>query len=324
MTRRSKIAWTAEMVLERIKARHDSGLAINSADVDSQDEPLAGAARRLFGSWGKAVTAAGYDYEAVKKEARNRPRNPPGTWDAQQVIKKIKERHVQGLPMNAHSVQVDDSKLYSAAVTHLDSWGKAVEAAGIDYLEHRKTIEWDKDKLAEKIRSLHEVGADLSDRNVNLLNGSLYGAAATYHGSWPAAVEAAGVEYQEVSRTEKWSKEKLRALALGMMELGLEVNTTTLPVAMRDYYSSIDELLADVGLATPKRQPTPNSVAQYREQAGLSQRQLGPKIGRSHTWIRYLEMGRVEPTVGEALRLARELNASVEHLFTVGKDENPV
>lgn len=310
-----KVTWTKDQVIEKIKARRTAGLTINSADVAAEDETLSGAGRRLFGSWGKAVEAAGYDYELVKKEAKNRPRNPPGTWDREAVIKAIRQRAAEGKPLNAHAAQADDSKLYSAAVTHLDSWGKAVEAAGIDYLEHRKTTEWDEEKLAEKIRSLHEAGADLSDHNVNLLNSSLYGAAFTHHGSWPAAVEAAGIEYQAVSRTEKWSREKLRALALGMMELGLEVNTATLPVAIRDYYGSLDDLMADIGLATPKQQPTPNRVAIYREKAGFSQRQLGPMVGHSHTWVRMLEMGRVEPTVGEALRLAGMLAASVEQLF---------
>ncbi len=310
-----KTRWSKELVLQRIKERQAAGLPLNYADATADDEPLTGAARRLFASWGNAITAAGLDYEAIKAEARGRPRNPPGTWDAEVIIQAIKARAERGEPLNAHAVQVDDSKLYSAARTYFDSWGRAVEAAGLDYLEHRKTAEWSPEKLIAKIRELHAAGADLSDRNVNLLAGAMYGAAGTHFGSWPAAVEAAGIEYREVSRTETWSREKVRKVAIDMLVAGLKVDGQTLPDAFRDFYDSVDAFMADIGLAPQQEQPTPNRVRHCREAAGLSQRKLGTMAGKHHTWVRLIEIGRKEPTIGEALRLARILKVPVDKLF---------
>lgn len=290
-------------------------MPLNSADVVADDEALTGAARRLFGSWGKAITAAGLDYEAIKAEARSRPASPPGTWDSTVVVKRIQERATEGKPLNAHAVQIDDSKLYSAAVVHLGSWGKAVEAAGLDYLEHRRTIEWSPEKLTAKIQELHAAGADLSDNNINLLAGAMYGAAFVHFGSWPAAIEAAGIEYREVSKTTTWSREKVREIALSMVEAGMKVDGKKLPYAFRDYYGSAEELLADIGLPQNETEPTPNRLRQYRESAGLSQRKLGAMAGKYHTWVRMIEIGRLEPTIGEALRLAKILNVAVEQLF---------
>lgn len=136
---KEKTRWSKELVLQRIKERRSAGLALNYADVVADNEPLTSASRHLFGSWGKAITAAGLDYEAIKAEARNKPSSPPGTWDAEVVIEQIRERAERGESLNAHAAQTDDSRLYSAAIRHLGSWGKAVEAAGLDYLEHRRT-----------------------------------------------------------------------------------------------------------------------------------------------------------------------------------------
>lgn len=312
---RQKTRWSKELVLQRIDKRRAAGLPLNSADVVADDEPLTGAARRLFGSWGNAITAAGLDYEAIKAEARSRPASPPGTWDAEVVTKQIRERAERGEPLNAHAVQIDDSKLYSAAVVHLGSWGKAVEAAGLDYLEYRKTAEWSPEKLIAKIQELYAAGADLSDRNVYLLAGALYGAAFVHFGSWPAAVEAAGIEYQEVSKTTTWSREKVREVALSMVEAGIQVDGKKLPYAFRDYYGSAEELLADIGLPQNEAEPTPNRLRQYRESAGLSQRKLGTMAGKYHTWVRMIEIGRLEPSIGDALRLAKILKVPVEQLF---------
>jgi hypothetical protein len=51
--------WSKELVIEEIRSRHQHGLMLNSGIVSQQDPPLAGAAVRMFGNWGKALLAAG-------------------------------------------------------------------------------------------------------------------------------------------------------------------------------------------------------------------------------------------------------------------------
>ena len=60
---------------------------------------------------------------------------------------------------------------------YFGSWGKAVEVAGIDYIEHRKTMKWSAEKVIEKIKYLYDKGVDLSDCTVNHPASTLYGAA---------------------------------------------------------------------------------------------------------------------------------------------------
>lgn len=63
---------SAEALLERIRrlARRSGGLFM----VDHTHPVLYGRARRRFGSWAAAVTAAGLDYDRIVQEAQDRSR----------------------------------------------------------------------------------------------------------------------------------------------------------------------------------------------------------------------------------------------------------
>lgn len=82
-------------------------------------------ARKVFGSWRKALEASGIDYE----EARNRNK-----WSKEKVLKEIKH-----LYRNGHSLRPKDLrreglvKLVSAATYHFGSWREAVEECGVCY-----------------------------------------------------------------------------------------------------------------------------------------------------------------------------------------------
>jgi hypothetical protein len=87
-------------------------------------------ARRVFGSWKKALEACGVDYE----EARNRKK-----WSREKVLHEIKN-----LYSNGHSLRPKDFRrkglvnLVSAATYHFGSWRKAVELSGACYSCGRK------------------------------------------------------------------------------------------------------------------------------------------------------------------------------------------
>lgn len=107
------------MVIDEIKK-----LPIRSAKYNQSTNPtLYGAANRYFGSWRKAVEAAGFDYSKVTQN------QSPGFWTRDQIIKEI-----QSTPFKHSSVvRKNQPKLYSAALRIFGSWGAAVTAAGYDY-----------------------------------------------------------------------------------------------------------------------------------------------------------------------------------------------
>ena len=87
-------------------------------------------ARKVFGSWKKAIEACGIDYE----EARNRRK-----WSREKVLQEIKNLYSSG-----HSLRPKDLRrkgivnLVSAATYHFGSWRKAVELSGACYSGGRK------------------------------------------------------------------------------------------------------------------------------------------------------------------------------------------
>lgn len=69
------------------------------------------------------------------KKSNPRLGMPYGYWTEERVLESIRERVESGKPINPHSVQNDDGKLYAAYKSFFKSWGEAVEAAGFDYIE---------------------------------------------------------------------------------------------------------------------------------------------------------------------------------------------
>jgi len=84
----------AESVVAEIKRRCMAGIPVNSSAVShadgTRDGALMVAARKFFGAWGRAVVAAGSDYDQVRLK---RP-NPYRTKQA--VARELRRRTRQG------------------------------------------------------------------------------------------------------------------------------------------------------------------------------------------------------------------------------------
>lgn len=325
---RIRQSWTKDEVLQAIRERFEAKKPLNYMSVVAEDEALTGAARRYFGSWGKALEAAGFNYDEIKKAARaNSVVLPPGSWSAEVIIAEIRKRANAGLSLAAHVTQKEDSRLYAASVYTFGSWGKAVEAAGYDYLEHRKTGTWTKSEIIERIKKAYTAGADLSDSNVQSLAPGLYGAAVAAFGSWPKAVEAAGLPYDEVSRTVRWSRAKVITLIVEAAKTGRPLSSRSFPRSFVDaateLFGSWEKALEAAGYGEKPwynaDARVKNRIREFRLAAGLSEEELGARVGVSHRTISLLELGQyIDPRVSFAIKVARALGHTVEEVFEVG------
>src|SRR5262249_54423639 len=66
---------------------------------------------------------------------------------------------------------------------------------------------WDKPRIKTHLKRLHHSGANLSYNALAKKNQSLVSAAAYHYGSYRAAIDAAGINYGEVSRRPRWTKQ---------------------------------------------------------------------------------------------------------------------
>src|SRR5437870_5607932 len=71
---------------------------------------------------------------------------------------------------------------------------------------------WDKPRILEELRRQHKAGKDLSYNGLARSLQSLVSAAAYHFGSYRAAVEKAGIDYGDVSRRPRWTKQRIISL----------------------------------------------------------------------------------------------------------------
>jgi len=304
--------WSKALVVAALQEREATSKALNYQAVVVDDEPLAGAARRHFGSWDAALVAAGYDPDAIK-----RPRGdvaPQGTWTPEVIIEQIQADVTAGLEISAHAAQLRSSSLVARGQQLFGSWEAAVAAAGYDYEAVRKTRAWAPQEVIERIQELDCAGADLSDNTCATYDGSLYGAAATHFGGWPQALEAAGIDPDEARRTMRWSKPRiLAAIARGHRGASLRA-------AACSEFGSWEAACEAAGLPSERAssEVVANRLRARREELGLSQRALAERAGTTHTAIRMIEIGRHgNPRIELVLQLARSLECCVEDVFYI-------
>ena len=125
-----RMNWTKTEVLRRIRARHRAGLSLNAAAVHADDgRSLYKYARRICGSWDRALAAASIDIRTARKCRR---------WTKADILREIASRRRARLPLNAGTVFRDWQQLYTFARRRFGSWDRALSAAGIDVSAIRK------------------------------------------------------------------------------------------------------------------------------------------------------------------------------------------
>ncbi len=146
---------------------------------------------------------------------------PAKKWTESLVIEAIQKLHSEKMLLNSRDIRKTHGGLYAAAIRLFHSWSEAVTAAGLAYGEikvlpkHRlvKRV-WTKRNIIRTIRRMHRAGERLNSRYIYQKHTMLMGAAQRRFGSWPQAVEAAGISYKSERRrpqTKVWSREKIIA-----------------------------------------------------------------------------------------------------------------
>lgn len=188
---RRRRKWTHERIIQRIRELHAAGedLSHSAAKRHHQYLVVVAISPRFFGSWRKAVEAAGISYEEVSKHKY---------WNRERIIQRIQELHAAGKPLSHEEAKQHYGALVSAASSprYFGSWGNAVRAAGIDYDSVRKINRWTRESILSTIRQIHASGEAVTNSNMRRLGyrGMMEAASRPSNfGSWAAAVQAAGI-----------------------------------------------------------------------------------------------------------------------------------
>lgn len=229
--------WSKRLVIEAIVARQQRGEALSK--TWTEDKLLFAAATRHFGSWTDAMRAAGF--EAIARER----------WDRRRVLERLQ---AWASRCGNRGLYKADPNLVAAAIRFFGSYDAALKAAG---LESSRRF-WTEARVVAKIQDRYIAGAPLTAPA--LVERSLAVAAKRRFGSWPAAVEAAGLQnkiaLKELPR--RWSRELVIQEILAWHQSGrplTEVHRSSKPLASaaNNWFGSWRAALCAAGLSPTRR-----------------------------------------------------------------------
>lgn len=276
---------------------HDCGLRIGP----HKDLSLWNKGRRLFGTWSKAVEAAGFNYGRICPKA-------PKYATATDVVSAIQIRRRQDLPLTATGVRRGshkDPNLYNRGCKFFRNWAGVLKAAGIDQKSvlSVRVKYGSKESVIEEIRRrehlrlpLNYMGIrhDTQERDL-----CLYSSALKLFGCWADAIEQAGAKVR-VARpggrypTKEDVLEGIRrrhakglSLSTGALGKGVQSDRALLAKALslfghwRDAVEAAGVKYISV-LGQPRKYPTKESViAEIRRRHGAGLTLRPGEMGKS-------------------------------------------
>lgn len=181
--------WTKARIIALIKQSRRAGEDLHWSAVTRRGDELSRAAfaslqPRLFGSWVRALHAAGLDADDV---ARYR------NWDQNLVVFELRARNNDGDALGSGALQKDDAGLHAAAIRYFGSYDAALKAAKLNPNNHRLRRRWSKADVVAGLKSACNDGVRCSDTGIRRHDSALYGAAVRLFGSFTIARKASGI-----------------------------------------------------------------------------------------------------------------------------------
>jgi hypothetical protein len=182
--------WTRQLIIAQIKQARRRGDDLHWSAVTKRNDELSRAAfaslqRRLFGTWVRALHAAGLDADEVSLYR---------TWDRNTVLFELRERRSNGDALNSADVQREEPALHAAIIRHFQSHDRALRAAGMDPADVRQRRRWDRSAVVRALRSFARREGALTDTMLRRNDAALHGAAIRLFGSFTRARQAAGLD----------------------------------------------------------------------------------------------------------------------------------
>lgn len=175
-----------------------------------QDHPVRVYLRRfrIANPWGQAA-------REKQRECRKDHFDRIGrTWNPERVLSEIRKRSAAGLPLNVPHLRKSKTwTLYECGCKFFRSWGRAVEAAGLNGRLKRSGW-WNRDRVIETIRRRHSTGKAVTFQAVREEDNPLLCAGRDHFGTWQAALQAAGMPLEaRYALRHKWRADRIQEQA---------------------------------------------------------------------------------------------------------------
>jgi hypothetical protein len=179
--------WTRAAIIKLIKEAKRAGEELHWSAVSHRRDELGKAGfaslqQRLFGSWDRALHAAGLDADQINRYRK---------WTRDTVVSELKARARDSEPLNSGILQKQDPGLHAAAVRYFSGYDQALRAAKLDPDKIRRRRIWDRATVLKGLKLAKKSGKHLSDSAIRREDPALYGAAVRLFGTFTAARNAA-------------------------------------------------------------------------------------------------------------------------------------
>ena len=223
--------WTKKKILARIRRLRSKREDLSYSRVAGNQAGLLSAANYHFGSWKRAVLAAGIDYD---RDVRRIPK-----WTQDKIIDTIKGLHKRGVDLSWTNVcrHSKYSGMAYAAIrnTRFGSWGAALRAAGVAPSEVRRYEPWDEEKVIRRIRERARAGRQLNSKAMQEEDCKLFNAALKRYDGWEEALKAARINPDLVYKRRRWSKDIIKKEITALRRKG----TNLAAPYMREHHSAL-------------------------------------------------------------------------------------
>lgn len=241
--RRFRAVGPEELIRHILKIEAE-GSSLRWKPIYTNRPDLFHAAKRHYGTWGKALKAAGIDRESVSNRR---------DWTVSRVVRTIHDLDRQGVALNHASAARADPGLVRGAKNLLGTWDNALQTAGYDsgaVRLHRPR--WTRKQIVALLQRRAHEGLPVAAQDI--VPRTAVSAAQKLFGSWAAAREVAGLAGPPARRPH-WSRVTIVEAILLRRQADKPLDYTTavrefsgLHDAARRYFGSWREALRAAGI----------------------------------------------------------------------------
>jgi len=184
---------TKEDVLDFLRKNKDKDLSVSS--IRKINPQIYYAGERIFGSWRQTISGAKLDYSKITKRH---------TWTKELVVQELLKLPEEDLIDK--NLRKKHSGLYTACLRLFGSRKDAIIAAGINYEDTLIQIPWTKSRVISAIQVFYLNNVPLNFKFISTYHSRLRKRAEKFFDSWGNAIEAAGLDYDEIKKNKGWGK----------------------------------------------------------------------------------------------------------------------